>query len=439
MQGEPKKIGPLLAIAVVASTMIGSGIFLLPASLGAVGSISILSWLAAIAGAMLIAGALCWLIITNPAAGGLFSYVRTAFGPTAGFAAGALYWASCLIADVAVALAVTGYLSVFIPLAAHPPGATAVTVIVVWLLVGANIVGPRFVAGLQGWALTLGLFPVFLAAIGGWFFFRPEIFLASWNVTGQSAITVIPAATVTVFWAFLGLETAIVLSTRVKNPARDVPIGTLGGVIIAALIYVAACAAIMGILPAAALAKSAAPFADAFAPVLGASIAAIVALCAVVKASGTLGSSLLLTVETAQCDAVMGQVLPASAARAAHKASMPNLIFTGVAASLIAIASESPTLVRQFTIVTNVAVILSVIIYGMAALALLRLSASLAPGRRWAARAVATGALLFCAALIASAEPTLLAWTAAAIAITLALYASMRVYRVRRAAAAPGL
>ncbi len=431
-----KKLGPFLATMVVASSMIGSGIFLLPASLGAVGSISILSWLIATAGAAVIGGVFCWLALADPHAKGLFSYIRDAFGPSAGFVIGALYWASCIIACVAIALAVTGYLSVFVPPLARPPFSNVATVAIIWLLVAVNVVGPRFVAGLQCWSLALGLAPVLLAAIGGWFFFHAHTFFASWNVTGGSPITVVPRATVTAFWAFLGMESAIVLSTRVRNPGRDVAIGTLGGIGIAALIYIAASAAPMGMLPAAALAKSAAPFADAFAPVLGAGVAGAVALCAMIKASGTLGATLLLTVETAECESVLSHMRRGESIREAHRASIPNLISTGVLCSIVAVASASPTLARQFTLIANVAVVMSVLIYGGAGLALLRLSAALPQARRLWARAITVAAVLFSVALGASSEPLVLVWTAAAVLVTLLLYASTRIYRAQRAARA---
>jgi len=433
-----KKIGPFLATMMVASTMIGSGIFLLPASLGAVGSISILSWLAATGGAVLIAGVFCWLTLADPHAKGLFSYIRDAFGPSTGFVIGALYWASCIVACVAIALAVTGYLSVFVPAVAKPPFSNLATVAIIWLLVAANILGPRFVAGMQSWSLVLGLLPVLLAAIGGWFFFHADTFLASWNVTGGSTIAVVPRATVTAFWAFLGVESAIVLSTRVRNPGRDIAIGTLGGIGIAALIYIAASAALMGMLPAAALAKSAAPFADAFAPVLGAGVAGAVALCAMLKASGTLGSSMLLTVETAECESVLGHMRVAAALREAPRASTTNLIFTGALCSIVAVGSASPTLTRQFTLVTNVAVVLSVLIYGSASLAVLRLSAKLPKAKRMWARATAVAAALFSLALGASSEPLVLAWTGGTVLTTLLLYLSARFYRAQRATGAAG-
>jgi arginine:agmatine antiporter len=421
--GLPGKLGPFLATMLVAGGMIGSGVYLLPASLGAVGSISILAWVAAIAGAALVGGVFSWLAILRPGTAGLFSYVREEFGPAAGFVAGVIYWIACWVGNVAVALAVTGYLSVFLPQLATPPASSFATVAILWLFVGVNIVGPRFVARFGGWTLLIGLAPILLVAIGGWFYFRPEIFAASWNVSGKSVIQIVPASVVTVFWAFSGIENASVLATLVRDPARNVPIATLAGLAIAAVVYLLACGVIMGILPAAALARSSAPFADAVAPVLGASAAALVAICAMLKACGTLGGAVLLTVETAESQAVLGQITRRVGPRLADKASTANLLFTGVLMSLAVIASASPSIARQFTIVIDVSVILSVVVYLAACLALWRIGGSVGGRARTPARALAVGGGLFCGWLIAVAEPRLLLWSAGLIAASLVAYA----------------
>jgi len=410
-QVESKKLGPFLATVVVANAMIGSGIYMLPAGLGTVGSISILAWVAAACGAALIGGVLAWLASISPETRGLFSYVREGFGPCAGFVAGVLYWFTILVACVAVATAVTGYLSVFIPAVAKQPASTICTVAVIWTLVAVNLTGPRVVAALQSPALFLGLAPVLLAAIAGWFFLHKGTFIASWNVTGGSFLTVVPRATVMVFWAFLGFEGAIILSTRVRNPARDVPIATLGGIAIATAIYMAACAALMGILPAAALAKSSAPFADGAAAMLGAATAGIIALCAVVKASATLGGNVLIAGETGECESVLGHMRPHLRDRQTHKVSIPTLMLTGTILSAVAILSASPTLARQFTIITNVVVVLAMLDYAAFCAALLVLSKRLPPQRRIWAQALSVLALLFCAAVIAASDPSLLIWS----------------------------
>ncbi|MGH6877368.1 MAG: amino acid permease [Rhizomicrobium sp.] len=417
-----KKLGPFLATMVVTSGMIGSGVFLLPASLGAIGSISIIGWLLAALAASLIGAVFALLAITNPGTAGLFSYVRDSFGPCAGFVTGVLYWASCLVASVAIALAVAGYLSVFVPATAKPPGLTIATLAIVWLFIGANFLGPRFVARMQSWSVFFGLAPVLFVAIAGWFFFHGATFTASWNVSGQSDLAILPHATVVAFWAFLGIEGAIILAVRVRNPVRDVPVGTLGGLAIATVIYIAASAAIMGILPAAALARSSAPFADAVVPVLGIAFAGAVALCAMLKASGTLAAALLLTVETAECESVLGRIRTAPVDRTAHRASFGNLMFAGALTSLLVVISVSPTLARQFTIVTNASVVLSVAVYLASALALLRLSGALSRNLRVLSRVVAVLCTLVCVALIAVSEVASLIGSACVIAIALLLY-----------------
>jgi len=421
-QPEPKKLGPFLATVIVANAMIGSGIYMLPAGLGTVGSISILAWVAAAFGAALLGGAMALLAIISPGTRGLFSYVREAFGPCAGFVSGVLYWITILIACVAVATAVTGYLSVFIPAVTGQPYSTICTVAVIWTLVGVNLAGPRFVAAAQSPALFLGLAPVLLAAIGGWFFFSKATFLASWNVTGGGFFTVVPQATVMVFWAFLGFEGAIILSTRMRNPARDVPIATLGGIAIATIIYMAACAALMGILPATALAKSSAPFADGAAAMLGAATAGFIAVCAVIKASATLGGNILLAGETGECESVLGHMRPNLRDRQTNKISVPTLALTGVVLSAVAILSASPTLARQFTIVTNVVVVLAMLDYAAFSAALLPLSRSLSPMRRFWARMLGTAGLVFCAAVIAASDPTLLVWSVAPVVASVLAY-----------------
>src|SRR5579862_5404494 len=171
-----RKIGPFLATMLVTSSMVGSGVFLLPASLGAIGSVSTIAWLFASLAAALIGVVFAMLAIANPGTAGLFSYVRDAYGSCAGFVTGVLYWASCLVACVAIALAVAGYLSVFIPVIAKPPGLTIATIAIIWIFVATNVLGPRFVARMQSWSVFLGLLPVLFAAIGGWFFFHGATF-----------------------------------------------------------------------------------------------------------------------------------------------------------------------------------------------------------------------------------------------------------------------
>jgi len=426
VQAADKKIGAFAATMMVVSMMIGSGIYLLPAGLGAIGSISLLGWIAAVIGAAMLAGVFSMLAILKPGGAGLFSYVGDALGPAAGFVSAMLYWFATWIGGAAVALAVAGYLSVFLPVVAKPPGITVATVAIVWLLIAANMIGARFVARIQSVSLAVGLAPVLLIALFGWFYFHAGTFAASWNVTGGNFLHVVPRSVVMVFWAFLGIECAVVISPLVRNPSRDVPIASLGGLAIAAAIYIAASAAIMGILPASVLVKSSAPFAAAAVPILGASMAAAVALCAMLKASGTLGVVILSAVATADSPSMLGQLRNPTDARQAGAVSTPSLILTGILMSLVVAASASPTLARQFTIVANVTVVICVLVYVAACVALLRMSNAAPRSMQLLARVLAVGALLFCIALISASEPDLLIWSAATIAIAALAYVPVR-------------
>jgi arginine:agmatine antiporter len=435
MTQDHHKLGPFLATMLVAGAMIGSGVYLLPASLGAIGSVSILAWLAAIGGGVLLAGVFSWLAILRPGAGGLFAYIHEAFGPGVSFVIGFVYWVGYWIGCVAIALAATGYLSVFIPALAHPPWTTLATLAILWLFVGVNLIGPKFVARLGGLTLAAGLAPILLVAIGGWFYFRPEVFAASWNVSGQSDLAVVPAAVVTVFWAFTGIENASVVARIVRDPKRNVPIATLCGLGLASLVYLLAGGVIMGILPARVLARSSAPYADAVAPILGGLAAAAVAACALAKVCGTLGGSVLTTVECADSEGVLGHIAGRTGPRLAARASATHLAWTGVLMSLVALATASPSLARQFTVVVDVSVILSVAAYLGACAALWRFARDARRPTKWLARTAAVGAALFCVAMAGAAEPRLLLWSAATIAVTAAGYGAFRAWpRLAKAA-----
>ncbi|HET7811934.1 MAG TPA: amino acid permease, partial [Steroidobacteraceae bacterium] len=87
-----RKLGPVLATVVVAGNMIGSGIFLLPASVASVGSVTFLGWLAATVGAVALALMYGKLARRQAMGGGPASYVFDAFGPFAGMQASLWYW-----------------------------------------------------------------------------------------------------------------------------------------------------------------------------------------------------------------------------------------------------------------------------------------------------------------------------------------------------------
>ena len=67
-----------------------------------------------------------------------------------------------------------------------------------------------------------------------------------WNVSGLGTFGAIQSTLNVTLWSFIGVESASVAAGVVKNPKRNVPIATIGGVLIAAVCYVLSTTAIMG-------------------------------------------------------------------------------------------------------------------------------------------------------------------------------------------------
>ena len=403
------KVGVLGAAALVAGSMVGSGVYLLPATLGAVGSISILGWVAATVAALAIAGMFAWLGPAAPQARGLPDYVEAGLGPFFGVQTAVAYWVTNWVGTTAIALAVAGAAGYLVPALAGPGPRLLLTLASIWLGVALSWVGPRAVARAEGVTLALGLLPVVAAATLGWLAFHPSVFLASWNPKGLDGVTAVGTSALTAFWAFLGVECAAATAGVVRDPARNVPRATLIGLVAVAALYISACAVLMGVLPSADLAASSAPFAAAAKTILGVGLAAAIAFCALLRAQGCLTGWTLVTSETTRTAADSGIFPKAFRTRPGERASPINLLTTGGLMSLVAIGTATPTLGEQFGVLANVAVILSLYCYALAGGSLLRLAGASTPGRRLAARLTALAAIAGSLALAASGKPVELA------------------------------
>ena len=92
MLDEKNKIGLVPATLMVAGNMMGSGVFMLPANLAAIGSIAIFGWLITIVGAVALALVFSKLAQINPVAGGPYGYAKRAFGDYMGYQTNMVYW-----------------------------------------------------------------------------------------------------------------------------------------------------------------------------------------------------------------------------------------------------------------------------------------------------------------------------------------------------------
>lgn len=408
-----KRMGLAMAILLVAGNLIGSGIYLLPATLAAIGSITLYGWLIAAVGALVLGGVFALIMVVRPSEDGLADMIASALGPYWGFQSSLLYWLGCWLSNIAIALAVTGYLTVFVPALERPGYAAACTVGVIWLLTCVAILGPRAIGRMHAMTLAIGLVPLFAAGTIGWLWFDSDLFAQSWTVGNESPGTAVYGSLLSVFWAFVGVECAAMVARTVDNPRRNVPLATMGGIVLAAVVYVLASTALFGLIPAAELANSSAPFALAVAKILGPTAAGLVAICAILKAAGTCGGWIFVTGETTLWSAAAGYLPRWLAKPDSRGVPVRALLAMAVVMSLATFATAAPSLGEQFKTLTDAIVVFTLVVYIYAAYAMIRFTRASGAAIKAAAWVIALLGTVFAALLIVSSGTTLLTITAA--------------------------
>ncbi|MBU2305329.1 MAG: amino acid permease, partial [Alphaproteobacteria bacterium] len=189
------------------------------------------------------------------------------------------------------------------------------------------------------------------------------------------------------------------------DPTRNVPRATLLGVLGAAVLYIAATSAIMGILPANVLATSNAPFADAARATLGAALGAAIAICAFLRTGGCFTGWTLVIAETSRGAADQGVFPKVFRTRPGERVSPINLLTAGGLMTAFALATANPSLGKQFSTIINAVSLLSLYTYVLAALSLARLGGRFAGARRVGALVAAALAIGFAGLLISGGKP----------------------------------
>lgn len=309
-QTTVRKLGLFTCSAVVAGNMMGSGIALLPANLAAIGSITAISWILSIIGAIALAFIFAKLGTVNPQEGGPIAYSEEV-APILGYQAGTLYFHANWIGNLAIAITGVTYLSVFFPELTHPIPAGLATIGIIWLFALINLIGPHWVGKLTGIGVMLLLIPVVLTGVAGFIHFSPETFAANWNVSHHGDFNAVFAGVLLCLWSFIGVESATTDASLVKDPMKTIPRATIIGSGIAALVYFASCTAISGMFPADVVAASGAPFSLAVAHIVGPWANKVVSALVAFGCLTSLGSWMMLVAQ--------------AGARTAHDDMLPRI------------------------------------------------------------------------------------------------------------------
>ncbi len=350
--GKPvKALGIWMCTALVVGNMIGSGIFLLPASLAPYGGLSLVGWLVTTAGAVLLAVVFSGLSRIVPEAGGPYAYTRRGLGDFAGFLVAWGYWISILATNAAIAVALVSYSTIFWPVLGERPGQAALAALgVIWGLTWVNAAGVRKGGMVQLATSVLKVLPLVGIGVAGLFHFNPRHFVWPAESVG-GALGGVNATVALTLWAFLGLESATVPADHVDDPKRTIARATLLGTVLAALVYILSTVAVMGILPPDQLASSTAPFADAGRVVLGPAAGTIMGLGAMVSCFGALNGWILLQGQIPLACARDG-LFPAFFARvSANGTPRVGIVASSVLVTVLMALNYTRTLVDLFTFI----------------------------------------------------------------------------------------
>jgi APA family basic amino acid/polyamine antiporter len=400
-----KALGLATLTALVVGNMIGSGVFLLPASLAPFGGASLLGWLVTTAGSMLIGLVFARLARRMPAAGGPYAYTREAFGEFAGFLVGWGYWISSWSALAAIAVAMVGYLGEFVPgLATTPPLAAGTAIAAIAILTAVNARGVREAGIVQLVTTVLKILPLLAVALFGLSRFDASHF-EPFNPTGKPLWAAVQGCLALTLWAFLGLEAATVPAGEVREPRKTIPRATILGIGIAATLYVASTVAVMGMVPRETLASSSAPFAAAAEALWGPWAGKLVAAGAVISTFGALNGWILVAGQVPMAIA-RDRLFPPFFARMSSRGTPAlGLAVSASFACVLVAANYTKALVAMFTGMILLSTLASLIPFVFCAMAewMLTVRDRMAGSREPVTAGVAIAVLAFVYGILATA------------------------------------
>jgi len=355
------KMGVFLLTMFVSGTIVGSGVYMLPASLAEYGSIGLIAWILTSVGAVFLALVFAKMGAILPATGGPYAYAHAEFGDYIGFQTAYCYWIAAFVGNASLIPPTIGYLSVFFP------GIQEYNLIIglslVWLFAIINLFGVRNVSIIGAVTTFFKFIPILVVAFLGWQYFNPANLTQSFNVSGQSTMHALTFAAALTLWSFIGVESATVPAGEVVNPKRTIPIATIAGTLIAAIAYIVTCTSIMGMIPMEELASCESPFALAGRIILGPWGAYFITFGALFSLLGGLNAWTLLETQVAMAAAEDGLFPRIFAVRNKHNVPVWGIIITTLIISLLLILSSSMDIIKQFEVFILSATTMQVIPY----------------------------------------------------------------------------
>jgi APA family basic amino acid/polyamine antiporter len=240
-------------IMVAIGSCIGSGIFVTPAQIaGLVPSSWLILAVWAVGGLITLTGALTFgeLGAIFPRAGGIYVFLKEAYGGWAGFLYGWAYLLIITSGSIAVlALAFTYYLSYFFPMTDSWKIILSISVIV--LLTTINVLRAKFGEIFSVIFTGLKIAGILIIIICGLLLGNTSLSFGAEAVShsGQATLANFGVALVGVLFSYGGWQHASFLAAETRNPSRNVPIAMVTGALIVITVYILVNISYMMLLP----------------------------------------------------------------------------------------------------------------------------------------------------------------------------------------------
>jgi len=296
-------LGLTSATGLVIGSIVGTGVFTMPAVLAGAGTMGIVVLAVIAIGAMLLAVLFGQLTKRVPNSdGGLYAYSRHEFGDFAGYLVGWCYWVQAWAGNAAIVSSWVFYVDALFGWA-HNSGMEnwGIAMVGLWVPAVINLVGVRQMAWFQNITVILKFLPLLFVGVVGWFFVTSAKF-GPFNATGGSLYSGIGIAAGVALFSFIGVEAAAITAKRVEKPRVNVGRASLLGTALSAVLYVLVTAAVMGLVSHPVLVKTGSPFVNAFQSIFPheAWAGKFIAAVAVVSGIGALNGWTLIVTETSR-------------------------------------------------------------------------------------------------------------------------------------------
>ena len=300
LEAPAHALGLPSATALVVGSIIGTGVFTMPAVMAGAGTSSIITLGIISVGAVLLGvlfGQLTKRVPYNE--GGLYAYARHEFGDFAGYLTAWCYWITAWAGNAAIVASWVLYVESLFGID-NPSNWVnfGIAATGLWIPAAINLAGVKQMAWFQNLTVVLKFLPLLFVGVIGWFFVNAANF-GPFNASGGSLYDAANLAAGVALFSFIGVETASIVAGRVRDPRRNVGRASVIGTAASAVLYVAVTAAIMGLVANDQLVNDGAPFVAAFEEIFGGAgwAGKFVALVAVVSGLGALNGWTLVTAE----------------------------------------------------------------------------------------------------------------------------------------------